>query len=656
MNEFVWPSVRVDGELNRARVEWIHANGAGAFASSTVARLHTRRYHGLLVAAMDPPRRRHVVLSHVDATVTLNGTSTSLATHQFPGVQPSSGHKLLMRFAQDPLPRWVYSINGADFEHTLALARGHNAVILKYLWNGTEPMSLELRPLLALRPFHDLVREHGAMIQRVELRQNEVRVRPVHSLPRVAFRHTGIFVGSPDWWRRFEYLEEQARGMDFQEDLWTPGVFRLTLQPGTPAYLACAVDSVPERSSEELMQEAADSIRACDPGTSRPWSVRVLAVAADLFRADLAPCPGIIAGYPWFEIWGRHSLLAFSGLYLTTGRYEDGKRVLQALISNLRDGLLPNRLPDSGAPPEYHAIDATLLLFVAAQALAAKVGTSDPFVVDSLLPVLEKIFETLMAGTRDGIHITEDGLLAAGAEGTSLTWMDARIDEHPVTSRAGLAVEVQALFSKACATLGWLARENNMLALAERAELARDRVREAFAARFWCESTRYPYDTISEEKSGLRAWFDSAIRPNALLALALEPTLFEHWQAEAIVERVERDLLTSAGLRSLAPYQEGYRGMYAGGVRERDAAYHQGTSWPFLLASYAHAVRWTYPEDGARLVALRARLEGVLSNTLALGQVPEIADGEPPHRPNGCVAYATSVAELLRSLVEDLGL
>ncbi|MCU0692851.1 MAG: glycogen debranching enzyme N-terminal domain-containing protein, partial [Polyangiaceae bacterium] len=218
MTDSVWPNIRVDGDLERARVEWIHGNGTGAYASSTVAQMHTRRHHGLLVAALEPPRRRCVIVSHVDASVEVDGQSTSLATHQFPGVRPTSGHTNLACFAQDPLPRWVYDVRGSKLEHTLALARGHNVLVLRYVWHGARPAQLTLRPLLAMRPFHCLVREHGAMIQRVEMRQHEVSVRPVPALPRLVFRHKGVFVGSPDWWRRFEYLAEQVRGLDFQED------------------------------------------------------------------------------------------------------------------------------------------------------------------------------------------------------------------------------------------------------------------------------------------------------------------------------------------------------------------------------------------------------------------------------------------------------
>lgn len=653
MSDFVWPSVRVAGDLDRARVEWIHANGAGAYASCTVAQLNTRRYHGLLVAALDPPRRRHVILAHMDASLQTGDTKVDLWTHQFPGVPPTRGHKHLLHFAQDPLPHWTWEFGGGQLEQTLAMVRGENAVILRYLWKGPQPAVAELRPLLAMRPFHELVREHGAMVQRVELRQNEVGVRPVLTLPRICFRHTkGIFVGSPDWWRRFEYLGEQARGLTFHEDLWTPGVFRVTLQPDVPAFFTCAVDKVPQRPDDELLEEAAASLRACDPGPTRHWSVRSLSVAADLYRVDLAPTPGIIAGYPWFETWGRHSLVAISGLYFATGRVELGKRVLETLVRNMKDGLVPNRFPDDGRTVEYHSVDASLMLLQVARALADTVGVADPFVTSVMLPAMIAVFEKFSAGTSERIHVTPEGLLSAGNGGSSLTWMDARVDNVPVTSRAGLPVEIQAMWSRGCENLAWLAEQTGNEELALRARAARDRAREAFRKRFWCESTNYPYDVISAASEGQNVWVDPRIRPNAMVALAVDPDCFTTDQAQAIIARCERDLLTSAGIRSLAPGEPNYRGRYAGGIQERDRAYHQGTAWPFLMHIYACAVRVAYPQDNGRMTSIRAMVEGMIANHLALGQVPELADGDPPHRPDGCIAHALSVAELLRLCVD----
>jgi predicted glycogen debranching enzyme len=317
---------------------------------------------------------------------------------------------------------------------------------------------------------------------------------------------------------------------------------------------------------------------------------------------------------------------------------------------------VPNRLPDDGSAAEYHAVDATLMLFESSRRMAEAIGTADAFVTSTILPALAGIFAALHAGTRDGIHVTAEGLLAAGGLGTSLTWMDARVDGKPVTSRSGLPVEIQAMWSRACDTLAWLAAEAGDAGLAESARVARDKAREAFRARFWCDKTGYPYDVVSEVPGGAFAFADPAIRPNALIALAFEPSMFTEQQAQSIIAVVERELLTTAGIRTLSPNDPQYQPSYSGGVAERDGAYHQGTAWPFLVGTYSRAVRNTYPQDTGRAAAVRALIEGILGNILALGQVPEIADGDAPHRPNGCVAQAASVAELLRALIEDLKL
>lgn len=651
--ESFWPSVPVEGDLERARVEWLLTNGAGAYASSTIAQMHTRRYHGLLVAALDPPRGRHVILSHVDAVLELEGARYELATHQFPSVPPTGGYRWLERFEQDPLPRWIWSFGGARLEQTCALARGQNAVILKYAWHGTTPLQLSLRPLLAMRPFHALMREHGSMIHSVELRQGEVRVRPVPSLPRVVFGHDGTFIGSPDWWRRFEYLLEQKRGLDFEEDLWTPGVFTLSLEPGEATYLVVALEALPERPPSELLEEAAIAIAANDPGPRHKPTLRRLAIAADAFRADAAPRPGIVAGYPWFEVWGRDTLISLPGLYLVQDRLAEARAVLRSIIASMEDGLVPNRLPDEGKETEFHTADATLWLFEAARLYAERTDVSDAFVQGELLDALREAFEAALRGTRHGIGVTQEGLFAAADEGFALTWMDARVGDWVVTPRAGLPVELQALWARACDTLAIFATAAGDHELATRAKDAHERALFAFRGRFWCEATGYPYDVVSAE-TGEGAWADASIRPNAVIALAVEPRLFDAAQAASILEVAERELLTPAGLRTLAPGSEGYVGRYVGGVRERDSAYHQGTVWPFLLGYYVRAARRLHPNDAQ----LRAKLEGLVesaaSNALALGQVPEIADGDPPHRPRGCVAQAWSVAELLRALAWDL--
>lgn len=686
-----WIHVDVGGELERARAEWLHTNGAGGYASSTLAGMHTRRYHGLLVAALDPPRSRHVLLSHVDTIVTVsdnNGRPAAtweIAKHQFPGVDPRATPLHLVRFDQDPLPRWTYRVAGGELEVLLALVRGANAVVLRYRWRGPDPrmvgkssahgrngsgkpasdrIMLSLRPLLAMRNFHHTAHEHGGMQNRIELRPlaadgqgTEVSVQPVRALPKLVFRSAGRFVGTPDWWRRFEYLVEHDRGLDFEEDLWTPGVFEVSLDAGAETFLTVGCDAAVPGEPTVHIEAAAAELAAQDPGRDKSPLHRRLSVAAEAFRADRAKKPGILAGYPWFEVWGRDTLIALPGLYLVTGRVDGAVRILREMFAVMKDGLVPNRIPDAGEAPEFHTADATLWLFEACRLVSEQLGERHELVAREMVPALRDAFEAALIGTRNAIHVTSEGMFAAGVPGDSLTWMDARVDGKPITSRCGCPVELTALWAKGCETLAHLARASGEKQLAADADAAAERARAAFAARFWCEATGFPYDVVSERAAGDGSFADPAIRPNAVVALAVDPACFSRERAAAVVARSTELLLTPAGLRTLAPTDPAYKGRYEGGVASRDGAYHQGTVWPWLLGFHVRAAlraAATRAEREACVADLSRLVHQAAANALAVGQVPEIADGDPPHRPAGCFAQAWSVAELLRAAAWDL--
>lgn len=649
-----WPLVDTYGELDAA--EWLHTNGAGAYAMSTVPMMHTRRYHGILVAPLRPPLGRFVVLSHVELTLHAQGRHYRLSTHQFPNLAPTPGYRLLRRFAMDPIPHWTYRIGDAEFERNLCLIRGQNVAVMTFTWHGKEPATLLLRPLLPLRSIHRLMHEHGAMVQRVTLRQREVEIQPMVDLPPVCFRHSGVFVGSPDWWRRFEYLEDRNRAAEFQEDLWTPGTFEIALTPDAPQYLVTAVGELPTESARDLVKDTIDEIRAFDPGPRRPRIIRTLTIAAEAYRVQSPRRASIIAGYPWYGIHLRDALMALPGLCLVTGEIEFAQRMLSSAIDTQRGGLLPEVFTEAENRRGRPSPDSTLWLFEAARTFMKHVPPTAPFVKGPLFRALRRAFVRLRSPRYAGklVWTTAEGLIANHSDDRALTWMDAQVGSWIVTPRRGLAIEMQALWSKGCETLSQLAAQLGDTALAEAARAQCVRARASFRRRFWCTQTDYPFDCVSEERDIEGAWGDPSVRPNALMALAIDPELFEDWQAAAIVVRVRQDLLTPRGIRTLAPNDPRFQGYHEGGLEEREGSAHQGTVWPHLIGSFVRAAVRLEPDDETLRRDLRHVVEQCLEDSPALCHISQMADGDAPHRARACPAQAWAVGELLRALVEDL--
>lgn len=651
-----WPHVQVSGRLESAESEWLHTNGAGAYSMSTVALRHTRRYHGVLVAALHPPVDRFVVVSQIETTVVVGDRPHRLSVHQSPDGAPTPGYRFLDTFDQDPTPRWTYRIGRTRLEQGLALWRGQNAVVVSYTWNGSQPVRLVLRPLMALRRIHTLMREHGGMVQRVRLRPDEVVIQPVADLPTVTFRHSGVFMGSPDWHRKLEYPEDKLRKVESEEDLWTPGSFEMVLEPSIPCHLVIGTGDLPEAKPEEIIQTTREWIHAQDPGMDHPVSVRTLSIAADQFCADACEQPSVVAGYPWLSAQSRDALISIPGLYLARGRVDAAERVLRTVVDSMKDGFVPRRLRGAASGDEPPSSDATLWLFEATRHLAAAGGSTGELVREVLYPAIRQVFERVVDHGPGVLYLSPEGMVGSADDDVALMWLDAQTGTMHAALRRGFTVELQALFGKACETLATFAHRFGDPELAERAHVARGRVREAFHKRFWCEATRYPYDCIRYSDHPDGPIEDAAIRPNALVALDVDPDLFERWQATSILERVRERLLTVRGIRSLDPGQPGYRGEYEGSFEERRMAHHQGLAWTHLLGAYARACLRLSPDDFDLQEDLRVRIEEANAGGPVLGQVSQFSDGEPPHRPGGCPAQATSVAELLRTLVWDLGL
>lgn len=666
-----FPRVATRRELKTTEREWLITNGSGAYSMSTLSLMHTRRYHGVLVAALDPPIGRYVMLSHAETTLDIGAKTYRLSTHQFPGVAPTPGYRLLDEFAMDPAPRWVYRLPEGRFERTISLVQGRNAVVLSYTWFGQDPARLSVRPLLPLRRSNALTREHGGMVQEVVLRPGVVVMRPRPEVPALTFQHDGVFVGSPDWWRRFEYLADVGQHDDIQEDLWSPGVFEVPLQPRHTMRLMAAVGDLSASSLEELRKvpltptsEGAPDVRGSSEPKVKP-AVAALLTAAAAFRCT-APAypesegpgargrPGVVSGYPWHDAVTRDALIALPGLYLVTGHASAARDVLTTLARLAHAGFLPAALPPSSERRGSPCPDASLWLFRAAAGLVDCVGEEDPFVRRTLYPMLLRVFLRVRGKHRKLVWLSSEGLVANGSPGRALTWMNAAFGKKVFTARDGLAVEHQALWALGCRLLKRLGDAYADARVAAAADTASQRLKASFARRFWCQDEEYPFDRISELSGRPETWTDKSIRPNAVIALALAPELFEEWQARAILQRARSELLTSRGLRTLAPTDPSYAGGFLGDPQERESSTHQGCAWPFLLGFFAQAVRGTGHDDEALRGELVATIEAAADDGLVLGHIAEFADGDPPGRPHGCPASALSAAELLRALLVDL--
>jgi predicted glycogen debranching enzyme len=635
--------------LGRER-EWLVTNGAGAFACGTLPGLNTRRYHGLLVAALRPPVARTLALAKVCASVRYLGRDFELDVNEYAdGTVHPQGHHLLEGFAlEGTVPKWTWALADALLECRVYMARGRNTSYVAYrLARASAPIELALRPLTAWRDYHS--HQHGGW--RPQWQSDEDGCAMSGGWGSLRLTAAGArFAAEADWHWNFRHSVEAARGLDATEDLYSPGAFRATLSPGQTLTLVATTDDGPAPDPAAALAEVraheADLL-ARVPASWPAW-VRGLALAADQFvvarpgAADGSTGSTVIAGYPWFTDWGRDTMIALPGLALATGRPAIARDILTTFARHVDRGLLPNRFPDGAQEPEYNTVDATLWYFQAVSRYLA--ATRDMDLARELYPVLVGIVGWHDRGTRYGIHTAEDGLLAAGEAGVQLTWMDAKVDGRVITPRTGKAVEINALWHGAFRVLAdiakALARNGEIGRWAERAEA----IEQAFNERFWIESEGRLHDVIDGPGD---APPDGSLRPNQIIACALVHPILAPARARRVVDACARGLLTSFGLRSLDPAAPAYVGHYGGSPVERDEAYHQGTAWVWLIGPFVQAHLRAYGDAGLARSFL-APFQTLLTEACA-GQLPEILDGDAPHRPNGCTAQAWSVAEVLRA-------
>jgi predicted glycogen debranching enzyme len=632
--------------------EWLETNGLGGFASSTIIGLNTRRYHGLLTAATKPPLGRVLLLSKLEDALILEGQRFELSANQYPGVIHPQGYQYLTGFRLDPFPIFTYVIAGVEIEKSIFMIHGENSTVITYAVKGLPRGSarLEVRPLIAFRDYHSITHENTALDATLHTEPGVVAVAPYHGLPTLHLaHHADSLVPQQDWYRSFEYAVERARGLDWVEDLFHPCTLQFELSRRSEVALIASTEPRDPRRASDYRQGEIDRRAALQ--TSAPAdapSIRLLWAAADQFIVSRGAQHTVIAGYHWFSDWGRDTMIALPGLTLTRGRTEVARSILSEFTRYVDRGMLPNRFPDAGEQPEYNTVDATLWFFEAVRAFV-EAGGDVTFVQESLYPVLNDIIDWHQRGTRYGIHVDSDGLLAAGEEGVQLTWMDARVDNREVTPRRGKPVEVQALWYNALCSMHALACRFGDPAHQERYHDMAAQAQRSFNAQFWNELLGCLYDVVDGDQR------DSSLRPNQIFAVSLPYSMLSLDRAQRVVDVVRRELLTTYGLRSLVPSDPHYCGRCEGDARSRDGAYHQGTVWAWLMGPFVSAYVKVHGRSAAARQQALAWIDGMCSHLYeaGLGQVSEIFDGEAPHQARGCIAQAWSVAEWLRVMVTE---
>jgi predicted glycogen debranching enzyme len=636
-----------------SQLEWLETNGQGGYASSSLSGANTRRYHGLLVASLNPPVERTVLLSKLDETLLIEEEDQTepiqlaLGANQFPGTLYPRGFEYLTSFEHSPFPVFTYQAEGITLRKTIAAVSGENTTLIIYeVEEATSPFTLSLLPLYSGRDFHKLSHVNDAIGRQYLFDDHIFRTLNDQdgtelfiSVPGATFRE------APSWYYNFEYAVEQRRGMDFREDLFTHGSFEISLKRGDRVGIIVSTLSPEGRNALELLEEERSRRAQLVRDSSWNEDVRRLVLAADQFVVKRDQLKTVIAGYHWFADWGRDAMISLPGLCLVTGRYSEAQHILQQFADNVSEGMLPNRFPDVGEKPEYNTIDATLWFFHAVYRYFHY--TQDKAFIDQIFPILEKIIECHVDGTRYGIKVDPiDGLLHGGQPGVQLTWMDAKVGDWVVTPRVGKPVEINALWYTALRAMEYFSDFLGQQPKTPKYREAADRVHKNFNKQFWNKKDGYLFDVIDDGKP------NADIRPNQLYAISLPFPLLSRDRARKVLSVVSQELLTTRGIRSLNSGNSAYRGRYEGGVMQRDGAYHQGTVWSFLLGPYVDALVNVKGQSGKKEASkIIQQFLGHL-NEGCIGSVSEIFDADMPHEPRGCIAQAWGVAEILRVIME----
>jgi predicted glycogen debranching enzyme len=633
----------------RPDAEWLETDGLGGFAMGPVSGPRTRRYHGLLAVARKPPTDRVMLVNGFEAwVVTPYGRWPLSAQRYTPGVTVPDDTPYSVTFTHEPWPTWTFQLpDGTTIVHELVVPDGTPAIALSWRATVTRPgITLVVRPFITGREIHALHVENAAFDMSATVVAGGVHWQPYPSVPGIVSLSNAAYTHDPQWYRHVQYDLDRARGYDFVEDVAAPGVLTWSLSAGPAAWVLAAETD----ESSQWIGRARSAIALAER-TRREERRRRATLAAPLRRAGdqyivrRGAGETIIAGYPWFSDWGRDTCIAVRGLCLATGRYDDAERILAEWGQHISEGMIPNRFPEDGEVPQYNSVDSSLWFIIAVDELLRLAGR-DIARAKELIDDVRSILDAYVAGTRYHIRSQGDGLLAAGDSRVQVTWMDAKVGDLCLTSRAGKAVEVQAL---------WI----NCLRIAADLDPARcaiwlegfERARAAFTDRFWRGDVGWCYDVVDvNHESGA---VDASFRSNQIFAVGgLPQQLLGGTDAKRLVDAVEQRLWTPMGLRTLAPDDPNYHGRYAGNQQQRDEAYHQGTVWPWLAGPFIEA--WVRVRGGSDRVRREARSKFVepllarLDEGPGMGHLPEVANGDPPFEPGGAPFQAWSVAELLR--------
>jgi predicted glycogen debranching enzyme len=619
--------------------ELLRTNRRGAYASSTLIRCNTRKYHGLLIApqpAIDD--ELHVLLSAVDPTVIQHDSEFNLGIHQYPGgVFSPKGHKYVRELRSDPVPEIIYRVGGVVLSVQSVFSRDADRILLKYtLVDCHSPTTLRLKPYLAFRQRHKLSKANEWVEKKYEEAANGVRFRLYqgYSPLFLQFSKKVDYVHVPDWYYNIEYVEEQKRGYEYSEDLFVPGYFEFPIKKGESVILSAglevvAVSGIKRSFNTEVQRRIPrDSFENC------------LLNSAQQFISRRDKKTEIIAGYPWFGSWGRDTFISLPGLMFPVENYKDFHEVMKTAAGRMRGPLFPNN--GSGRNADYSSADAPLWYVWAVQKFAEQ--TSDYDVVKkNYYKHIKTVVNGYRKGTEFNIHMAENGLIWQGEAGKALTWMDAVVAGKPVTPRAGFAVEINALWYNALNFTAMLAAKFGEDDFADELNDIAAKAGSSFVEIFWDEKRGYLADYSTGD------YTDWAIRPNMIIAASMPFSPVDVEVKQKVLKKAKDDLLTVRGLRSLSPRNPDYKGQCAGNQQERDLAYHQGTVWPWLFGHFTEGWLKVHGKSGVRKPEWYLEQFEEVMTEHGIGTISEIYDGDPPHEPRGCISQAWSVAEVLRA-------